>query len=698
MTGTVLGNRYTIHEELGTGGMATVYRAHCAYLQRDVAVKVLRAEYRNDAELVQRFETEARAAASLTHPNIVQIYDVGKEGGIDYIVMELVDGKSLKELLAEHGPMPWEMAVDVMAKVASALQRAHAKKIVHRDIKPQNILLTSDGEPKVADFGIARIASTGMETMKVDTVASVHYASPEQVRGGYTDAQSDLYSAGVTLYEMLTGELPFPGENPVSVALRHIQDAIPRADAVNPDIPSALADVVETCMQKKRADRYQDAASLIADLEKVRRQPQDAQVQRPEAARGLTGVAVMEEQVPAGVSKGPDVPVRKPVPDALETRFVEEDYMGASSHRHSPSGRNRRFNPKKLLFPLLYVGLIALIVGLIVGIIRFVTKDLQATASPSPTASSSSAPASLDFEVGEYGGQPLDKVRETLPEGLKVEIFYVENATVPRDHIVRQNPKARSKIKIGGFSSLELFVSTGVETVVIPEIAGRRQGVLLVALRDEFGLKVEQKFEYHETLQVDEVIRLEPPAGTEVEKGGSVLMVVSLGKEQQTVSMPDLSNLDRKSAEAKLAEFKLSAGTITPSDTPLAGALLTAQSVRPGDLVPEGTVVDLTFEQVQVEPTPAPSSEPTDTPTPTPSGDPILAKVTIPVEWLEEWTGESVQLTAVVHSKQTGLDEVILDAKIKREDYPYNILVTIPEGGGTVKVYVNGNLHKERDI
>ena len=165
MTGTILGNRYTILEELGTGGMATVYKARCAYLQRDVAIKVLRPEYRNDADLVRRFETEARAAASLTHPNIVQIYDVGKEGGIDYIVMELVDGHSLKELLAEHGPMPWQMAAEVMVKVASALQKAHAKKIVHRDIKPQNILLTAEGEPKVADFGIARVASGGMETM-----------------------------------------------------------------------------------------------------------------------------------------------------------------------------------------------------------------------------------------------------------------------------------------------------------------------------------------------------------------------------------------------------------------------------------------------------------------------------------------------------------------------------------------------------
>jgi eukaryotic-like serine/threonine-protein kinase len=696
MTGTVLGNRYTIHEELGTGGMAIVYRANCAYLQRDVAVKVLRPEYRNDTELVNRFESEARAAASLTHPNIVQIYDVGKEGGIDYIVMELVDGKSLKELLTEHGPMPWEMAADVMVKVASALQRAHSKKIVHRDIKPQNILLTSDGEPKVADFGIARIASTGMETMKVDTVASVHYASPEQVRGGYTDAQSDLYSAGVTLYEMLTGELPYAGDNPVTVALRHIQDAIPRADAANPEIPSALADVVETCMQKKRVDRYPDAASLIADLEKVRRQPESAQVQRAGAAPGITNVAVMDDKERDAMRDGLDVPVRRPVSAVADMRFIEEDDVGSSTYRQNRSGRNRKYNPNKLLFPLLYVGLIALIVGLVAGIIRFVTKDLQSTASPTATVSSST-PGRQEFEVGSYRGEPLDKVRESLPEGLKVDIFYIEDATVPRDHVVRQNPRTGSKIVVGGLTTLELFVSAGVEAVVIPEIAGRRQSVLLVELRDTFGLLVEQKFEYHETLQLDEVIRLEPAAGTEVARGSTVLMVVSLGKELQSVSMPDLSNLDRKAAEAKLAEFKLSVGTVTPSDTPQTGAPLTAQSVRPGDLVPEGTTVDLTFEPKPEEPTPTPTTEPTSTPEPTPTEAP-LAKVTIPVEWQEDWAGESVQLTAVVYSKESGLDEVILDAKIKQEDFPYNVLITIPEGGGTVKIYVNGNLHKERGI
>lgn len=702
MTGTVLGNRYTIYEELGTGGTATVYRAHCAYLQRDVAIKVLRKELRTNTELVHRFESEARAAASLTHPNIVQIYDVGKENGVDYIVMELVEGRSLKELLSEHGAMPWQMAVDVMIKVASALQRAHAKKIVHRDIKPQNILLTLDGEPKVADFGIARIASTGMETVKVDTVASVHYASPEQVRGGYTDAQSDLYSAGITLYEMLTGTLPFAGDNPVSVALRHIQDAVPRVDELKPGIPSALADVVETLMQKKRADRYQDAASLIADLTLIRRDPQATVVKRGAAHAGLTDVVVSASHKDEDMADILEIPVHREAISSHPSGLIQEEgFMRTTSSRRSPTRNERRFNPRKLLLPLVYVGLIALIIGLVFGIIRFVSRGLGASPSPAASESATATTGRQEFLVGTYNGQPLQTVLDALPEGLAHEVIYIEDNSVGKDHVVRQSPSAGSNIVVGGLTTLKLYVSSGVETVMLPAIDDMKRTDMLLLLRDQLGLVVEQKFEYSKTIPVDGVIRLEPASGTEMKKGEKVILVGSLGEEQKSVSMPDLSNLDRKTVEAKLAEYLLAVGTITPNDTPLTGAKLVSQSINPGDLVPEGTQVNLTFEQLQVEPTPLPTTEPTGEPsappTPTDSG-PTLAKVTIPVDWHEEWNGNSVQLTVIVYSKQSGLDEVVLDAKIKESDFPYPVLITIPDGGGTVRIYVDNSLHKEKDI
>lgn len=692
MTGTILGNRYTILEELGTGGMATVYKARCAYLQRDVAIKVLRPEYRNDADLVRRFETEARAAASLTHPNIVQIYDVGNEGGIDYIVMELVDGRSLKELLAEHGPMPWQMAAEVMAKVASALQKAHAKKIVHRDIKPQNILLTAEGEPKVADFGIARVASGGMETMKVDTVASVHYASPEHVRGGYTDAQSDLYSVGVTLYEMLTGVLPFAGDNPVSVALRHIQDAIPRVDAIQPDVPKALADIVEKCMQKNRADRYADASALIADLESVLRAPETAVVEMPKPPQPTTAMTPMEMDIPVRRDHAAELPASRPASSISAVREEEGD-MGYRTSRRSTGVRNGNDRMRKIVFPLIYIVLIVVIIALVTSIIRFVTSDLGA--SPTPEASSKK-----EFTVGAYKGRNIDEVLTEIGDQVKTEVHRIQDATVPADQVIRQEPLAGSKIVAGGLTVIELYVSAGQEMVKMPDIASRTLSDVLVELRDTLGLEVEQKFEYNETLEADKVIRLEPASGTEVARGSKVLMVVSLGKEQKQVSMPDLTTLDRQTAEARLQEYHLMLGAVTPADTPATGAKVTKQSITPGDPVPEGTTVDLTFDvPPSATPTPAASNDPSPSATPaTTDPGPAQAKTSYELTWDSAWAGDSVQVTVVVRNKTTGEETMPLDAKVTKDEFPYTVIATIPDGGGTLLVYVNGTLHYEKEI
>ncbi|HPU45956.1 MAG TPA: protein kinase, partial [Thermoclostridium sp.] len=276
MVGTVLGNRYSILSEIGSGGMARVYKAQDRYLQRHVAVKILKDEFKHDADFLKRFEKEAQAAASLTHPNIVQIYDVGTDNGNYYIVMELVEGITLKEYIKKVGALDWKEAVSITIQICSALSKAHSRGIVHRDIKPQNILITSDGIPKVTDFGIARAASADTATMKLDTIGSVHYSSPEQVCGGYIDEKSDIYSIGVTFFEMVTGRLPFDGESSVSVALKHIQDIPPLPTDVKPGIPSALNTIVMKAMAKSRKDRYQSASELIQDLENLTGKPSDA--------------------------------------------------------------------------------------------------------------------------------------------------------------------------------------------------------------------------------------------------------------------------------------------------------------------------------------------------------------------------------------------------------------------------------------
>ena len=273
LEGRLLGNRYEILENIGNGGMATVYKAKCHVLNRYVAVKVLRDEFTTDGEFVKRFNTEAQSAASLTHPNIVSVYDVGSEGDIHYIVMELIKGKTLKEIINEDGALSWKWSVNVAIQIASALETAHKNNIIHRDIKPHNIIITEDGIAKVTDFGIAKAVSNSTITAFGTTIGSVHYFSPEHARGGYTDAKSDLYSLGVVLYEMVTGQVPFNADTPVSVALKHMQEIPKEPMELNPNVPKAVNDIIMKAMQKDTNLRYQNATEMLRDLSKALKNP-----------------------------------------------------------------------------------------------------------------------------------------------------------------------------------------------------------------------------------------------------------------------------------------------------------------------------------------------------------------------------------------------------------------------------------------
>ena len=274
LEGKLLGNRYEIIEKIGNGGMATVYKATDKVLKRNVAVKILRDEFTTDEEFIKRFEVEAQSAARLTHPNIVSIYDVGVEDNLHYIVMELIQGKTLKEIiLEERGPLPWKWSVNVAKQIASALETAHRNNIIHRDIKPHNIIITEDGIAKVTDFGIAKAVSNSTITAFGTTIGSVHYFSPEHARGGYTDAKSDLYSLGVVLYEMVTGKLPFDADTPVSVALKHMQEKPKEPIEVNPNVPKAVNKIIMKALQKDPNLRYQSATDMLVDLNKALKNP-----------------------------------------------------------------------------------------------------------------------------------------------------------------------------------------------------------------------------------------------------------------------------------------------------------------------------------------------------------------------------------------------------------------------------------------
>lgn len=275
LIGRMLANRYEILEKIGVGGMATVYKAKCHVLNRFVAVKVLKEEFITDIEFIRRFKSEAQTAASLTHPNIVSIYDVGNEGDVYYIVMELIQGKTLKEIIVEDGKLSWKWSVNIAIQIASALETAHKNNLIHRDIKPHNIIITEDGMAKVTDFGIAKAVSNSTITAFGTTIGSVHYFSPEHAKGGVTDAKSDIYSLGIVMYEMLTGRVPFDADTPVSVALMQVQEDPIEPRKLNPQIPISVNNIILKAMQKDPADRYQSATEMLIDLSTALKRPDD---------------------------------------------------------------------------------------------------------------------------------------------------------------------------------------------------------------------------------------------------------------------------------------------------------------------------------------------------------------------------------------------------------------------------------------
>jgi len=399
MVGTVLGNRYEIISEIGTGGMARVYKAKDRYLQRIIAVKVLKDELREDDEFLKRFDTEAQAAASLTHPNIVQIYDVGRDNNRYYIVMEYVDGITLKEYIRQKGFLEWREAINITVQICSCLLYTSSRNIIHRDIKPHNIIMTSEGVPKITDFGIARLASSETATMKIDTVGSVHYSSPEQVRGRYTDAQSDIYSIGVTIFEMVTGQVPFDGETSVVVAMKHLQDEPPVPSSLRSGIPRSLDRIILKAMAKKKQGRYRTVTDLINDLENIRSR--------------------------TGVSDEIILPDLKDDDDKFSTKkFVPLGDEDLPSRKRKTRRSKENEEKNKYLMPVLYITLIVAILGSIGIFVSTIIKEMVKD------------PDSLTKEIilGNYVARDINEVLQELEQDGIVPVSYT-HLTLPTKRI-----------------------------------------------------------------------------------------------------------------------------------------------------------------------------------------------------------------------------------------------------------------------
>jgi serine/threonine-protein kinase len=546
MVGQLLGNRYEILEEIGRGGMAYVYRAKCTLLNRIVAVKILQPQFAGDEEFVRRFRRESQAAASLSHPNIVSIFDVGQEGDLHYIVMEYVKGRTLKEKIRDEAPLPISECLNLSTQIGLALDHAHLNEIVHCDIKPHNILLTRDGRIKVTDFGLARAVSTATLTYTESVIGSVHYFSPEQAKGMQATKKSDLYSAGIVLYEMLTGRLPFQGESPITIALQHIQNTPESPQVYRNDIPTGLIEIVMHSIEKEPESRYGSAAEWVRVLKDFAGNPEHM----------LPGNAVFDEYDTQTV----------PIPVVTETDDLKK---GGWSHW-------LRENRKKAMIGVVVLALTFAALGFAVMKI----KDILAV----PTV-----------EAPDITGKSLAVATDELGD-LKLTIRIVGEvySDLLANYIVSQDPNPGESMKIT--LPISVIVSKGPEMVTILNVIGMKQedaelnlvsGDLVVGTISEI---------YHATIAKGYVIDQNPrPDIAEVKKGSAVNLVVSMGPQPVAMSMPDLVGKYLNTALSTIMGMKLIEGRIIEDPaSPYPHGMVVRQSPAIGSSIAEGDKVDLT--------------------------------------------------------------------------------------------------------
>ena len=555
LVGRYIAGRYEMLEKVGNGGMATVYKAKDKVLNRFVAVKVLKEEFTTDEEFVKRFNIEAQSAAGLTHPNIVSVYDVGQEDEIHFIVMELIQGKTLKEIIKEEGTLPWKWSVNIAIQIASALEMAHKNNIVHRDIKPHNIIITEDGVAKVTDFGIAKAVSNSTITAFGTTIGSVHYFSPEHARGGFTDAKSDLYSLGIVMYEMLTGRVPFDADTPVSIALKHMQEKPTEPIKLNPTIPFAINQIIVKAMQKEPTARYQSATEMLKDL----------------------GMAL----------KNPDGNFVEDETENNYTRKVntisDEMLKGKKIEENKKQKNNILKKYPKLKIVILIVALIVIFIASI-----FITKVVIDAGSPK------------DIQIPELLGLTEAEVKEKLKDSkLEYKIASTDYSTeYEAGKVMEQEPEYRENYKIKDSTVIMLTVSKGTEMTVVPKVVGETSYEMAVDKLTTAKLNAEKVEETSEKIPAGTVIKQEPEANTEIAAGETIKVYVSLGSGKEQVPVPYVIGKSEAEAKKELEDGKLKVEMVYEEDTSKADGSVLKQSLSVGEVVEEGTKIILTVNKI----------------------------------------------------------------------------------------------------
>ena len=583
----LLAGRYELIEKIGEGGMAVVYKAKCRLLNRYVAIKILRPEFTKDAQFVENFKRESQAAAGLQHQNIVSVYDVGKEGNIHFIVMELIDGKPLSDIIAERGPFDYREAIEITKQVASALGLAHRNHIIHRDVKPHNIMITNDGIAKLADFGIAKAVSSSTmvanETSRI--IGSVHYFSPEQARGAYVDERSDIYSLGIVLYEMLTGQVPFDGDNPVQVALMHINDDITPPSELVSGIPPALEKLVMKATDKYQTNRYKNAEEVLEELtniEFVTKMVGDS------VFVGVDGNTHTGHQHQHQSQHQQVHQVHQHQDEEMDyAEDIDEMVEKPVKKKKDTNKENKNGKKNKALIAAIGGGIALL--AIIVGIL---------------------------FATGVLGGNgAVPKVIGMEPEEAKVLIeeagFVMEigeevrSADVEKGKIAMQTPEENETAEKG--ATITVMVCAGKPTGVVPNIVGQMYDETIEPYLEAQGYDIGTVTEEESDAEKGEIIRQDPGSGSEAEQGTHINIVVSKGTDK--VKMPSLLGLTLDEAKQTLKEHGFEPGSVSYEEsTVYAKNIVMDQEYAEGDKVKKGTKVNIVVSKGEPETTPEPES------------------------------------------------------------------------------------------
>ena len=558
----IIAERYEILGKIGTGGMADVYKAKDHKLNRFVAVKVLKQEFREDTTFIRKFRSEAQAAAGLTHPNIVNVFDVGDDDGVYYIVMELIEGITLKEYIAKKGKLSIKEATSIAIQVSMGLEAAHNHGIVHRDVKPQNIIISTDGKVKVTDFGIARAASSN--TISSNAMGSVHYSSPEQVRGGYSDEKSDIYSLGITLYEMVTGVVPFDGDTTVAIAIKHLQEEMVPPSTYTPELPYSLERIIEKCTQKSVDRRYRNMGEVIADLKHSLIDPDGDFVKLASLTNGAQTVIISDSELKKIKDNNVvSAPASTPEPESIRTRNEFEDDPYDESYddgydddeRHGiHSGLEKAMSIGAWILGAVILCLLILVIGRAAGILNFGSSGN----SDSRNEQSADDQAEDLVEVPDLVGMTEEEAEDALSQlGLGRKKSGEEVSDQEKGLISSQDPEAGQKVEKN--TTIYYNVSKGEESLTVPDVTNRTQEDAEQILADMgFVVNVEKVYidDYDTYVDAGYVISTDPEAGTSANSGDQITILVSRGEDWgDSISVPDVVGMTESDAKLALAKF-----------------------------------------------------------------------------------------------------------------------------------------------